>query len=525
MKESENQVEQLGKWTCSRFRISMGELMPWGALCIMAGIFLACKRWPCQEDFDLWSLVLIPVYGLFVCWLFGRNLNDNPNLLSIKEHIRNVLVLVVCAGSFLCGYFGITLLVIGATVVVVATSCLACFNSWLFRFRGGRMIGLFVLFLVASILYHKLELKTEHCEYEKNAMVEPIHIANQLVGVALPSRGHLGKDGSTLKPLLYEGCHFFIWIFVFSLAISFSNRELVNRLYLKLTRFKPMYVFWSSEGSSAEECVANSIIKKYKLFKPNVVLAVWGRNTESTADICDKWKRGRRWIEVQPSEYDDVASYANVHFLLSADGMKNITNAMELMRHVKHCQICVRVDNVRPQYRKSFEEYVKKYEITHHDVCVWGISESDLAIVALDSVKEDIAEANNAFVVNFYKYNKMDVEPRDCDTIQVGNEIEWTEKIATYLGFPVLIHDTVLNGDKQPAFLFYGEDRCALLEVFEQVKKKIGNNMKAYVYISDELFATMVESCYGFGVVGTESALFTEEMITSLANKRRTACT
>lgn len=498
----------------SRFRIWAGELIPLLALICVTTLFCLCRQYPCQDGFDLWSLALVPIYAFFVFWLFGRNLEDNPNLRRIRGHVRNGMVAVVFAGVFLCGYFRIVSLVMGVTVIVVATSCLVCFNSWLFRFRGGRMIGLFVLFLMASILYYKLELKIEH--YEKNAMVEPIHIANQLIGVALPSRGYLEKNDSTMKPLLYEGCHFFIWIFVFSLAISFSNRELVNRLYLKLTRYKPMCIFWSSDGSSAEESVARSIINRYKFFKPNVVLAIWGRNKEYAADICDKWKRGRRWIESEPAEYDDVASYADVHFLLSSDGMKNVTKVMELMRHVTYGQIYVRLDNVRPQYRKSFEDYVEKWGITHSNVCICCVSESDLAQIELGRVKKDIAEAGVAFVVNLYTYKEIKVEPRDCDRIQIAKEIEWTEKIAKYLELPVLKHNSNLNGDKQPTFLFYGEDKSALLEVIKLVKEKIGNHFKAYVYIKDDLFATMVESCYGFRVVGTESTLFTEEMITSL---------
>ena len=518
MKEPENQADHFRKGTCSQLRIWLGELMPWCVLCIMVGILLVCRRWPCREGFDLWSLVLIPVYGLLVWWLFGRNLSDNPSLLSMKEHIRNGMVLVVCAGSFLCGYFGITLLVIGVTVIVVAASCLACVNSWLFRFRGGRMIGLFVLFLIASILYHKLELKTEHCGYEKNAMVEPIHIANQLVGVALPSRGHLGEDGSTLKPLLYEGCHFFIWVFVFSLAISFSNRELVNRLYLKLTRFKPMYVFWSSEGDSAEESVANDIARKSRLFKPNIVLAIWGKGIKDVADVCDKWKRGRRWVEAMPAEYDDVLSYADVHYILSSDGMSNVKKAVELLRQVKRGKIYVRLDNVPDSIQETFRQYVLSLQKPH--VSVFSVLEDFLV---QDQINTILCSSGPVFVVNYCTYKK------DCDINDealsksecafadwLAEKIVRKQKLSSEKKQALILKEEKFSQlSKTPLSLICcGRNAKYLIEVVDAIVRGSQSEIVLYVYTNEVLLAEMLRGRYNrIRIIGLESDLFTEDTV------------
>ena len=508
------------------FKIWFGELLPWLSLIFTVGIFRCCRARPSTGEFDLWSLVLILLYGAFTIWLFGNNLIFNPKLSKGKRWTYGALTLsLICLGTFVCGYFKVTSLVLGSTVIVVATCCLACLNSWLFRFRSGRLIGLFLLFMASSVLYHKLGLKTTNCSYDKDMVVEPIHIANQLIGVALPDRGYFETYSSTIKPLLYEGCHFFIWIFVFSLLISFSNRELVNRLYLKLTCLKPMYVFWSEKGNDAEECIAESILARYKVFKPNVVLVLWGKDKETSADICDKWTRGRRWVEATSGAYDDVLSHGDVHYVFSTEGLKNIQKTMELMKHVKSGNVYVRLDGVDDRYRDVFGEYVRRTLSVDlkSKAHVFGVREHRLALRDLDMIKktfevaQDARLMDGAFVVNYYHYEEILTQVNAEIDNQIGKELDHAKKVAQHLGVMCLTRHDSLRDEGRYGLLFFGEDKYKLMVLLEKLKTRILKNGNVYVYVSDSLIAEMLRVCYGVKIVGAKSLLFTEENITKAA--------
>ena len=530
MVEKEVRKPLSGRNARTLFKICLGESLPWLALIITVVIFLCCRAYPSKTEFDIWSLALIPLYCAFTIWLFGNALISNPRLSNRKKWTYSALtMLIICLGTFVCGRFKVTVLVLGSTVIILATCCLACLNSWLFRFRSGRLIGLFLIFMASSVLYHKLGLKTEKCSYDKDTIVEPIHIANQLIGVALPDRGYLEKYSSTAKPLLYEGCHFFIWVFVFSLLISFSNRELVNRLYLKLTCLKPMYVFWSEKGNEAEECIAESILAQYKVFKPNVVLVLWGKDKEIAADICDKWTRGRRWVEATSHAYDDILSHGDVHYVFASEGMKNIQKTMELMKHIKSGNVYVRLDDVDNRYRDAFGEYVRLTLTADlkSKVQVFGVREHRLASRDLDMVKrafEDAQDAkliDGAFVVNYYHYEEILNQVNAKIDNQIGRELNYAEKIAQHLEVKCLTRQDRLRDEFQYGLLFFGEDKYKLMILLEEFKTRILGKENVYVYVSDPLIAEMLRVCYSVKIVGAKGLLFTEDNIAQVARDLR----
>lgn len=519
-----------GRNSRTLIKIWLGELLPWFALIVTVVIFICCIACPSTTEFDIWSLVLIPLYFAFTFWLFGNALIFNPNLSRRKRWAYSILTMVlICLGAVVCGCFKVTVLVLGSTVIIVATCCLSCLNSWLFRFRSGRLIGLFLLFMVASVLYHELGLKTANCNYDKDTIVEPIHIANQLIGVALPDRGYLEKYSSMTKPLLYEGCHFFIWVFAFSLLISFSNRELVNRLYLKLTCLKPMYVFWSENGNDAERYIAESILAQYKVFKPNVVLVLWGKDKETAADICDKWTRGRRWVEAKSNTYDDILSHGDFHYVFATEGMKNIRKTMQLMKHVKSGNIYVRLDNVDQRNRDAFDEYVRLTLTADlkSKAYVFGVREHRLASRDLDRVKKAFDDAQNAklidgvFVVNYYHYEEVLTQVNAAVDSQIGKELDSSEWVARHWGVKCLTRNDCLRDECQYGLLFLGEDKYKLMILLEKLRTRIFKNRNVYVYASDSLIADMLRVCYGVKIVGAKSSLFTEENIAQVAQDLR----
>lgn len=500
-----------------------GELAPWLYFVVTCAFFVVMtllgKVLNSETLLGLFLSLLFGLFLSFLCWLFflvlyGRVLCHRAS----KRIVRRVSLECFLLMGVVFSWLKVVPLMAGVFAIVMGVCVMVCANSWLFRFRGGRIVGLLIVFVAASVLYNKLNLEFDKYPYAREPVVEPFHIANQLVGIVLPVRGQFNKGSvSTVKPLLYEGCHFFIWLFLISLALSFANRELINRLYLKLTQFKPLYVFWSNNGSSEEETVAEDILRG-KFFKPNVVLALWGKDKENAADICDKWKRGRRWIEASSVEYDDIASYADAHYILSSDGNANLVKCMELMQHVVHGTIYVRTDGADDCYLKVFENYARCFAECNN--CAPSVRMFSEIHLVKNEMKEigvpDYTAKSNMFLVNYFIGRSFDGSAhKDLLAVEVG----LTSKLAKTLKVPdwqvVGCNDERLR--RAEFIVFCGIDpRFQIKAIDEYYKRgKPGDsNVTVYAYARGSRLAALLQRCYsGLKIFGAEQSLFTQSRI------------
>ena len=493
----------------------LGELAPWLYFAVASAFFAAITLFGATTIREIW-------WGLalsFLCWIFFLVLYGRVLCHKTSKTIVCLVSLpcfLLMGVAFSC--LNVVLLLSGAFSIVMGVCVLVCVNSWLFRFRGGRIVGLLIVFVSASILYNKLNLEFAMCSYAREPVIEPLHIANQLVGVVLPVRGNLKDVNSPIKPLLYEGCHFFIWLFLISLVVSFANRELINRLYLKLTQFKPLYVFWSNNGSSEEEAVAEDILRG-KFFKPNVVLALWGKDKENAADVCDKWKRGRRWIEASSAEYDDIASHANVHYILSSDGNANLVKCMELMRHVKRGTIYVKTDGVADSYVDNFRVYVNN-KLKADENAKWSIrifSEVDLLNDEMSEMKGVWPPGSNkVFLVNYFTgLNPSGPVEKNLSRI----ELAATAGLAKHLGLPAgqIVGPLSQNLAHAEHVVFSCQvPRFQMMAIADYYARRGNANTKAkvYAYAKSRWLVDLLQGCYGdLTIFGSEQSLFTQSRI------------
>ena len=491
-----------------------GELAPWLYFVATSLYFVLVTLFGGTSI--LWSLGLS-----FLCLIFFRVLYGR----ALRHRVSKWIVYCVSLACFLLNgvvfyWLNIVPLLAGVLAIVMGVCVMVCAYSWLFRFRGGRIVGLLIVFALASVLYSKLKLTFNNYPYASEPVVEPFHIANQLVGVALPVRGQFNEGSvSTIKPLLYEGCHFFIWLFLISLAVSFANRELINRLYLKLTQFKPLYVFWSNNGSSEEEAVAEGILRG-KFFRPNVVLALWGKDKENAADVCDKWKRGRRWIEASSAEYDDIASHANVHYILSSDGNANLVKCMELMRYIKRGTIFVKTDGAADSYVDNFREYVRR-KLKDDENAKWSIrifSEVDLLKDEMSEMKRTWPPGSNkVFLVNYFAgLNPSGPATMDISRIELAN----TDGFAKHLGVPTgqIVGPLSQKLDHAEHVVFCCQvprfQMMAIAEYYARITTNPDAKVKVYAYAKSRWLADLLRGCHGdLKIFGNEQSLFTQERI------------
>ena len=523
-------------WSAVWQKRILGELAPWlyfVLICAFFGVMTLLGK-VINSETQL-GLLLSLSFGLllsFLCWLFflilyGRALCHRAS----KRIVRRVSLLCFLLMGVVFSCLKVVPLMAGVFSIVMGVCVMVCANSWLFRFRGGRIVGLLVIFVSASVLYNKLHLEFDKYPYAREPVIEPFHIANQLVGVVLPVRGQF-NDGSvsTIKPLLYEGCHFFVWLFLISLALSFANRELINRLYLKLTQFKPLYVFWSNNGSSEEETVAEDILRE-NVFKPNVVLALWGKDKENAADICDKWKRGRRWIEASSAEYDDIVSYADIHYVLSPSGNENLKLCMSLMQHVVSGTIYVKTDGADDSFLKVFQQYVaKSLRVSDGNLRVKVFSE--VALIEneiLNAVPKNSAE-NKVFVVSYFKDPPVSgaggnaLTEKDKELSE--KELPAVEKFANSLHVPatqiVGCRDASLA--QAECIVFGGiEPRFQIKAIAEYYAQGINSNAQVYAYAKSRWLADLLQRCHpDLKIFGNEQSLFTQSRIEQAAGNRKT---
>ena len=500
-----------------------GELAPWLYFAVASAFFVAITLIGVTAIPEIWwGLGLSILCWVFFLVLYGRVLCHKTSKTIVS--LVSLPCFLLMGVAFSC--LKVVLLLSGAFSIVMGVCILVCVNSWLFRFRGGRIVGLLIVFVSASVLYNKLNLDFAMCPYAREPVVEPLHIANQLVGVVLPVRGNLKDVNSPIKPLLYEGCHFFIWLFLISLVVSFANRELINRLYLKLTQFKPLYVFWSNNGSSEEETVAEDILKKsvLKFFKPNVVLALWGKDKECSADICDKWKRGRRWIEASSAEYDDIASHANVHYILSSDGNANLVKCMELMRYIKRGTIFVKTDGAADSYVDNFREYVRR-KLKDDENAKWSIrifSEVDLLKDEMSEMKRTWPPGSNkVFLVNYFAgLNPSGPAAMDISRIELAN----TDGFAKHLGVPTgqIVGPLSQNLDHAEHVVFCCQvPRFQMMAIAEYYTRRTTNpdaKVKVYAYAKSRWLADLLQGCHNdLTIFGSEQSLFTQSRIEQVA--------
>ena len=491
-----------------------GELAPWLYFVVICVFFVARILIGADRISEIWwGLCLSLLCWPFFLVMYGRALCHRASKWIVYCVSLPCFLLIGVA----CSFQNVVPLLAGVFSIVMGVCVMVCAYSWLFRFRGGRIVGLLVIFVSASVLYNKLHLKFTNYPYASEPVVEPFHIANQLVGVALPVRGEFNEGSvSTIKPLLYEGCHFFIWLFLISLAISFANRELINRLYLKLTQFKLLYVFWSNNGSSEEETVAEDILRG-KLFKPNVVLALWGKDKENAADICDKWKRGRRWIEASSAEYDDIASHANVHYILSADGNANLLKCMELMRHIKCGTIYVKTDGAADSHVNNFRVYVKR-RLKADENAKWSIrifSEVDLLKDEMSEMKGAwLLGSNNVFLVNYF----VGLNPSGPAAMDLARiERAATAGLAKQLSIPTwqIVGPQSKKLDHAEHVVFCcKEPRFQMMAIADYYAQRKNPDAKVYAYAKSGWLADLLRGCYGdLKIFGTEQSLFTQSRI------------
>ncbi len=521
-----NLKEYVYKHVDVRKRIFFGELFPWYLFVVIGLFFADMTYFDFTGDYEvLWCVQFLFFSCVVFLLLYGRALCRRTSIVWGGLISLSCFVMV----GFAVMYFHIIQLMMGILAIAMGVCVMVCANSWLFRFRGGRIIGLLMVFVAASILYNKLGLEFEKYPYAREPVIEPFHIANQLVGVVLPVRGKFNDGVSTIKPLLYEGCHFFIWLFLISLAVSFANRELINRLYLKLTQFKPLYVFWSNTGSSEEETVAEDILKRsvLKLFKPNVVLALWGKDKENSADVCDKWKRGRRWIEASSAEYDDIASHANVHYILSSDGNANLVKCMELMRHVKRGTIYVKTDGAADSYVDNFRAYVKSKlkadENAKRSIRIF--SEVGLLNDEMSKMKEAWSSGRDkVFLVNYFSGLKPS-GPVEEKLSRI--ELAATAGFAKRLGIPAwqVVGSLSQKLDHAEYVVFCCKDprfqMMAIADYYAQ-RKNANTKVKVYAYAKSMWLVDLLQKCYGgLTIFGSEQSLFTQSSIKQATDDRK----
>ncbi len=497
-----------------------GELAPWLYFAVTSLYFVLVTLFGGTSI--LWGLGLSFLCLIFFHVLYGR---------ALRHGVSKWIVYCVSLGCFLLmgvvfSWLNIVPLLAGVLAIVMGVCVMVCAYSWLFRFRGGRIVGLLIVFALASVLYSKLKLTFNNYPYASEPVVEPFHIANQLVGVALPVRGQFNEGSvSTIKPLLYEGCHFFIWLFLISLAVSFANRELINRLYLKLTQFKPLYVFWSNNGSSEEETVAEDILRG-KFFKPNVVLALWGKDKENAADVCDKWKRGRRWIEASSVEYDDIASYADAHYILSSDGNANLRKCMELMRHIQCGTIYVKTDGAADSYVDNFREYVRRRRDENAKWSIQIFSEVDLLKNEMSEMKRTWPPGNNnVFLVNYF----ADLNPSGHAAMELSRiELADTAGIAKHLGIPMgqIVGPLSQKLDHAGHVVFCCQvPRFQMMAIADYYKQRANARQRAnadaevYAYAKSGWLVELLRGCHGdLKIFGNEQSLFTQSRIATGAD-------
>jgi len=525
---TESAWKKLKEYMCKnmdvRMRIFLGAFFPLYLFAVTSIFFADMTCFDYTGDHEVfWCVQFSSLSCVFFLLLYGRALCHKTSIMW------GGLISLCCfaAVGFVVMYFQVTQLMTGVLAITMGVSVMVYANSWLFRFRGGRIVGLLIVFALASVLYSKLKLTFNNYPYASEPVVEPFHIANQLVGVALPVRGQFnGGSVSTIKPLLYEGCHFFIWLFLISLAVSFTNRELINRLYLKLTQFKPLYVFWSNNGSSEEEAVAEDIVRG-KFFRPNVVLALWGKDKENAADVCDKWKHGRRWIEASSAEYDDIASHANVHYILSSDGNANLVKCMELMRHVANGTIYVRTDGADDCCLNVFDDYVRRFLKCNNPTPIIRTF-SEIQLIKDEMQKKGIPnyeEKNNVFLVNYFKGNGFG---GSASKELLATEVGTVNKLAKSLNVP----DWQVVGcdDKQleraEAIIFCGVEprfQIKAIDKYYYAHRKPGNsNVMVYAYARERYLVDLLQKCYGgLTIFGSEQSLFTQSRIKQVTDDRK----
>ena len=499
-----------------------GELAPWLYFVVTCAFFVVMtllgKVLNSETLLGLFLSLLFGLFLSFLCWLFflvlyGRALCHRAS----KRIVRRVSLECFLLMGVVFSWLKVVPLMAVVFAIVMGVCVMVCANSWLFRFRGGRIVGLLIVFVAASVLYNKLNLEFDKYPYAREPVVEPFHIANQLVGIVLPVRGQFNKGSvSTVKPLLYEGCHFFIWLFLISLALSFANRELINRLYLKLTQFKPLYVFWSNNGSSEEEAVAEDILRG-KFFKPNVVLALWGKDKENAADVCDKWKRGRRWVEASSAEYDDIVSHANVHYILSADGNANLVKCMELMRHIKRGTIYVKIDGAADSHVDNFREYVKR-RLKADENARWSIrifSEVDLLKDEMSEMKGSWSSGSNkVFLVNYF----VGLNPSGPAAMNLARiERAATAGFAKHLGVPTGQIVGPLSqglGHVEHVVFCCQVPRFQMMAIADYYAQRTNPDAKVYAYAKSRWLADLLQGCHSdLKIFGNEQSLFTQSRI------------
>ena len=127
----------------------LGELAPWLYFAVASAFFAAITLFGATTIREIW-------WGLalsFLCWIFFLVLYGRVLCHKTSKTIVCLVSLpcfLLMGVAFSC--LNVVLLLSGAFSIVMGVCVLVCVNSWLFRFRGGRIVGLLIVFVSASVL-------------------------------------------------------------------------------------------------------------------------------------------------------------------------------------------------------------------------------------------------------------------------------------------------------------------------------------------------------------------------------------
>ena len=301
------------------------------------------------------------LYGLSCALLFRQGVFIRSLLKTVGAMVS---LAVLCLAMWLVfprsSTVNIWNVLLGMWVVAFSGVVLVSVLNLFFLFRGMRLVGIALLLLFGGWLYAVVDVRFDReppCV--NNDPIRPLHVVNQLVGITLPSRGTLTggtssseqvdvglaepsavKDGGRgcldakklsrdVKPkevMAFQFVHLLFYLYFISLALSFSNKEMLHRIIIKLFFFRKVHVFW--DGGNTREASQYAAESLGRQWLDDAVIVVDGRKQGQQSNLCDRLTC--KWISADTKTGDDVVSIARCHYFLGSDGDDNILRAAEL---------------------------------------------------------------------------------------------------------------------------------------------------------------------------------------------------
>lgn len=381
------------------------------------------------QRYFLMSVGMIVFYGMGISLIWGRR---RPKLAIASFAFVGLTMASVVLYKPDWGCCLVEHLNRGSLIVILASFGALCFDRLFLR--CGRILCIAGVSLIGVFVYSVLPVQydDEPTSELRKPFIAPIHVANQLAGITLPSRGKIGlpgtepdvnegpikntelegqlekqvarsvvdwplgrNDEARLSIFIYKLFHFLLWVFLVSLVFSFYSREQLNRLRVKMNIFRRVSVFWG--GGDLAVCIAENRQKR----GDEIVVSISGKDKKSLADTCDAHRY--LWIETEIDRRDDVILYANEHYFLTKDGMGNLLRAIALVKRLQEglkaggrlclthrvVKVYIRIDGLAEKVKQSavnWAENVRKEIVPggRRRVEVLLFEEADLVVEAFN---------------------------------------------------------------------------------------------------------------------------------------------